>query len=75
MALIERITGRTVAEVLEARASEQPGRPFLISGDQKLTYAQVNQRVNALAAALHELGIERGDRIAIDLPNWPEFII
>jgi fatty-acyl-CoA synthase len=35
----------------------------------------VNQRVNALAAALHELGIERGDRIAIDLPNWPEFII
>jgi fatty-acyl-CoA synthase len=75
MPLFERVAGRSVADVLEMRASEDGDRTFLISGDKKLTYAQVNQRAVALAAALHELGVKRGDRIAIDLPNWPEFII
>jgi acyl-CoA synthetase (AMP-forming)/AMP-acid ligase II len=75
MALFERVAGRSVADVLDMRASEDAGRTFLIFGDRKLTYSQVNQRAAALAAALHELGVQRGDRIAIDLPNWPEFII
>src|SRR5690606_36406028 len=44
-------------------------------GGRRLTYAQVDERAAALAAALHELGIEKGDRIAIDLPNWPEFVV
>ena len=75
MALIERVTGRSIADVLEKRASEHADRPFLIFGDRRLTYGQVDRQASALAAALHELGIERGDRIAIDLPNWPEFIV
>jgi fatty-acyl-CoA synthase len=75
MALDERIAGRSVAGVLERRATEDGARPFLIHGDRRTTYAQLDQRATALAAALNELGVERGDRIAIDLPNWPEFII
>jgi fatty-acyl-CoA synthase len=75
MALIERVAGRSVADVLEQRASEHSDRPFLIFGDRRFTYGQVDRQASALAAALHELGIERGDRIAIDLPNWPEFIV
>jgi fatty-acyl-CoA synthase len=75
MALVERVKGRTVAEALGARATEDPGRAFLVSGSRTLTYGQVNERAEALAASLHELGIEAGDRIALDLPNWPEFVI
>ncbi|MGH7553774.1 MAG: class I adenylate-forming enzyme family protein [Longimicrobiales bacterium] len=75
MALDGRMTGRSVADALEARAAEDPDRLFLIYADRKLTYRQVDQRASALAAALHELGVTRGDRIALDLPNWPEFII
>jgi fatty-acyl-CoA synthase len=75
MALVERVAGRSVAQVLEERAAEAPDRPFLLFGDRQVTYGQLNQRASALAAALHELGIEKDDRIAIDLPNWPEFII
>jgi acyl-CoA synthetase (AMP-forming)/AMP-acid ligase II len=75
MALAERAAGRSVAQVLEERAEEQPDRVFLVFGDRRLTYRQVNTRADALAAALHELGIERGDRIALDLPNWPEFVL
>jgi fatty-acyl-CoA synthase len=74
MALVERIRGRTVSQVLEARAAEDPDRVFLIAGDRRLTYGQVNSQATALAASLRELGIEAGDRIALDLPNWPEFV-
>jgi fatty-acyl-CoA synthase len=75
MALAERAAGRSVAQVLEERAREHPDRVFLVFGDRRLTYRQVDARSSALAAALHELGVERGDRIALDLPNWPEFIL
>lgn len=75
MALGERFAGRTVAQVLEEQARANPGRTFLRFGDRKLTYGQLQSRASALAAALHELGVEAGDRIALDLPNWPEFVI
>jgi len=75
MALDQRFAGHTVARVLEAQAAENPDRVFLIAGDRRFTYAQINARSTALAAALTELGVERGDRIAVDLPNWPEFAV
>ena len=75
MALVERFAGRTVAEVLQLQAAEHPDGTFLIYNDRRFTFAQVESQASALAAALAELGIERGDRIAIDLPNWPEFVV
>jgi fatty-acyl-CoA synthase len=65
----------TVAEALEARATDTPDRVYLIAGDRRLSYRQIDDRATAMAAALHELGVERGDRMALDLPNWPEFVI
>lgn len=50
-------------------------RPFLIFRDTTLTYAEVGKRARALAAAWHDLGVEPGDRVAVALPNWPEFIL
>ena len=75
MALGERFAGRSVAEVLQIQAAESPDATFLIYQDRRLTFSQVDARATALAAALAELGVEKGDRIAIDLPNWPEFVI
>jgi fatty-acyl-CoA synthase len=75
MALAERFAGRSVAEVLQIQAAENPDGVYLIYNDRRLTFAQVDARSTALAAALAELGVERGDRMAIDLPNWPEFVI
>jgi fatty-acyl-CoA synthase len=74
-ALHERIAGQSVGQVLEARAAETPDRVFLLYGDRRFTYRQIDTRATALAAALHELGVEKGDRIALALPNWPEFVI
>lgn len=75
MALDERFFGRSVAQALEAQTRENRDRVFLIFGDRRFTYGQIEARATALAAALHELGIERHDRIALDLPNWPEFVV
>ncbi|HEX8318380.1 class I adenylate-forming enzyme family protein [Longimicrobium sp.] len=75
MTLRDRFRGLTLAESLELRAREHPTRPFVAFGEQRLTYGQVDQQAAALASALHELGIEAGDRIALTLPNWPEFVV
>ncbi|HEU0015653.1 MAG TPA: class I adenylate-forming enzyme family protein [Longimicrobium sp.] len=75
MALRDRYRGLSLAESLALQARENPRRPFLVHGDRRLTYAQVDAQADALAAALCELGIEAGDRIALTLPNWPEFVV
>lgn len=75
MGLTERFRGFTVDACLRLRAEESPKSPFLVLGDRRLTYGQVEAQSDALAAALHELGVERGDRVALTLPNWPEFVV
>ena len=65
----------TLANVVERRATEHPDRALVVAGSRTLTFGQVESRAAALAAALAELGIEQGDRIAINLPNCPEWII
>jgi len=42
---------------------------------ERLTYGELWQKANALAAGLHELGVKKGDRIATLLPNSPSIII
>lgn len=74
MALSERFRGLSVADTLARRAAEAPNHPFVVLGDRRLTYGQAEAEATALAAALYELGIEAGDRIALNLPNWPEFV-
>lgn len=75
MALRERYRGKSVAECLKLQAAEHPQRPLIAFGDRRLSYAQVHSQSDALAAALHGMGIEPGDRIALNLPNWPEYVV
>jgi long-chain acyl-CoA synthetase len=43
--------------------------------DAKLTYRQLGEAVNRFAAGLQKMGVKKGDRVAIMLPNCPQFII
>jgi long-chain acyl-CoA synthetase len=43
--------------------------------DARLTYRRLDEAVNRLAAGLERLGVSKGDRVAIMLPNCPQFII
>ena len=40
-----------------------------------LTYARLSELADRCASALHDLGVKQGDRVAIMLPNCPQFII
>ena len=65
----------TVPAALASRATADPEGTFLIHGDEAVTFGQMETRAEALAASLHGLGIERGDRVALAMPSWPEFVI
>lgn len=65
----------TISSVLASRATRDPGAPFLLAHDSTFSFADVDDRSEALAASLANLGIESGDRIAIVLPSWPEFAV
>ncbi len=43
--------------------------------DQKLTYGEIRDKVRRMAVALREMGVSKGDRVALMLPNCPQFII
>jgi len=43
--------------------------------DAQLTYRQLDDAVNRFAAGLQRMGVKKGDRVAIMLPNCPQFII
>jgi long-chain acyl-CoA synthetase len=49
------------------------GGRFTIGG--KLTYRQLNEQVDRMATALYQLGVRKGDRVAVMLPNSPHYVI
>jgi long-chain acyl-CoA synthetase len=49
--------------------------PLGIAIQSKMTYQELNERANRLAAAYHSLGLKQGDRVSIMLPNTPQQII
>jgi non-ribosomal peptide synthetase component F len=49
-------------------------RPAIVDGDITLTYAELNSRVDFLAAALAKLGAAPGEVVSWQLPNWWEAI-
>nr|MCU0649936.1 AMP-binding protein [Gemmatimonadaceae bacterium] len=65
----------TLAARFALRVQLHPDRALVRSGDRTLTYAQAEQQAAALAAALHDLGIGRGDRVAVLLPNCAEWVV
>jgi long-chain acyl-CoA synthetase len=60
---------------LEATAAMLPKRTATVFYGSKLTYQQLNRRVNQFAHALHGLGVRPGDRVMVVLPNIPQMII
>ncbi|MEW6704413.1 MAG: class I adenylate-forming enzyme family protein [Pseudomonadota bacterium] len=54
--------------------AERPQHLALVCGDQRHSYRDVNRRANALAQALQQRGVVRGDRVALFLENGVEFV-
>ena len=68
-------TSETLPDVLDRRAAAGPDRPLIIDGPTVLTNAQVRETAYRVAAGLRSLGVRAGDRVAVQLPNWPEYVM
>ncbi|HWO39878.1 MAG TPA: AMP-binding protein [Candidatus Acidoferrum sp.] len=64
-----------VEQFLENSAGQYPDKVALISGDERLTYRQIEERANQLAHALIAAGVKRGDRVVTFLPNSMEAVL
>ncbi len=53
------------SRILSRAVASFPDRPALIDGDIRLSYRALGERVNRLANALCDMGLKRGDRVAI----------
>lgn len=60
---------------LEEAARNHPESPCTIFKGAKITYQEMNEIVNRLAAGLASLGVKKGDRIGIFMPNTPQFVM
>jgi len=68
------MTDLTLWQLVERRANEAPGAPALLFGDARWSNAEFRERAARLAGGLRALGIGRGDVIAVQLPNIPEYL-
>jgi len=65
---------RNIGRLLADKASRIADRTWLIYGEQRYSYAHAHDISNRYANGFAELGIKKGDHVAVMLPNCPEFI-
>jgi long-chain acyl-CoA synthetase len=65
----------SLTDLLEESFRKNKDRPFSVCMDQWATYGQVDQMSAALGAFLQSRGLEPGARVAIMLPNLPQFAV
>ena len=61
--------------ILQATASEKPDKTAIIFDDRRISYAELDRAARGVAAGLRARGIEAGDKVALLVPNVPEFTI
>jgi long-chain acyl-CoA synthetase len=64
-----------LAEFLAETAARQPERPALRLGSHSTSYGELEERSARAAALLRAEGVRPGDRVALMLPNVPEFVV
>jgi cyclohexanecarboxylate-CoA ligase len=65
----------TLTGWLARRVEERPEAPAIRHGETTISYAELGTKVANLAGALHAIGINPGDVVAVQLPNIAEFLI
>jgi long-chain acyl-CoA synthetase len=66
---------RPLHEILSTTAVEMPDAEATAFLGATLTFGELKRRADRLSAALQRLGIRKGDRVGIMLPNCPQYII
>ncbi|KXO91999.1 long-chain fatty acid--CoA ligase [Tsukamurella pulmonis] len=64
-----------LATMLRESADAAPSAPLLFAGDAELDYRTVDAESGRLAAGLIAAGLAPGDKVAVQLPNLPQFVV
>jgi long-chain acyl-CoA synthetase len=62
-------------QAFEATARRLPGKTAMVCGTQRVSYGELQRHAQALAAALREDGVERGDRVLVMLESGIEYAV
>ena len=65
----------SIKQMFNSCAEKNPERDYLIIGDTRLPYGLVNMMARKTANALTQLGVKKGDRVALMSPNVPQYVI
>jgi len=64
-----------LATMLTTAAATYADKPLVHAGERSWTYAEIDELSGRLAATLDALGFEPGDKVAVQLPNVPQFLL
>jgi long-chain acyl-CoA synthetase len=66
---------RPLTDILRIAAADVPDKPATAFLGAQLTYAEVKDRSDRFATALARMGVVKGDRVGVMLPNCPQYLI
>jgi long-chain acyl-CoA synthetase len=72
---IVEIPNEPLFHFLEESARKYPDRACTIFKGAVITFKEMNELTDRMAAALVDMGVKRGDRVGIFMPNTPQFVI
>ncbi|NVM27453.1 MAG: long-chain fatty acid--CoA ligase [Candidatus Helarchaeota archaeon] len=64
----------TIGKLVEKQAEKFSDKVFLYWEDITVTFSQLNKITNKVAKMLYDLGIRKGDKVGVFLPNMPEYV-
>jgi fatty-acyl-CoA synthase len=66
---------RTLPDLLDEIAAREPGREFIVAAAERLSYGETRSRAREIARGLLAFGVRRGDKVALLMPNRPEWLL
>lgn len=67
--------GLTLMQMFERTAQRTPDKVALVWADQRWSYATLQDHSRRLAAGLRRSGLQRGERVLMQLANTPDFVV
>jgi long-chain acyl-CoA synthetase len=66
---------RPLTDILRIAAADVPDKPATAFLGKQMTFAEVKERADKFATALARMGIAKGDRVGVMLPNCPQYLV
>jgi len=64
-----------LSDLLKKKVEKYPHKTAIVYFDKPMTYRELDQASDKFATALDDLGVRKGDKVALYLPNMPSFVI